>query len=780
VEVGRQRIVGLVAVLTGVVNLLVVLSLLVALPSPVEIPVSFVVLLFWFVIPGLLLLLAFNVQPGDLFQHLFYAVLLSMLWVMLIGMGFNWLLPLAGIDRPLAPSRILPGLDLAMAVLLASVYVRVHAVVWTRPRPPKARYLLPFALPVLAAMGATSLNNGGTNLFTVVLLVGVLALFVILMIGADKIPGGMIVLTMYSASLALLLMTSLRGWGIAGHDIQIEYFVFQLTKSTWHWSPSAFPDPYNACMSLTVLPTMLSGLLRVDDPYMFKAVYQVLFALCPAAVFLLVRRLSGPRMAVLSVLFFVAFPTYFTDMPMLNRQEIAFLFFAGMMLLLVEDTMTNTYRLVLFGVFGLGVVLSHYSTTYSVLLILGSAAASRLVLERRWFAALIRPLFSLTRRRVPRFIGVRTSVPLVALPMVIALGAGAYAWGTGITHTSEGAAATLVRAVGDLQGGPAEGIKSSDTKSSFFGGSSLTAVQVASLFVEHEEQMRKDEDPKTLYPAATYDRRTITAAPAPIVPTTTVGALMGRIGLDPYALNAAVRGGYAKATQVLLLIGIFALLFARRPEMRLRVEVFAVVIASAVFLVALVLIPTLSLSYGLLRAFQQGLIVLALPTAVGSVTMFRWVLRENRAFVLGGGVGCIFFAISVGLFAEVTGGYIGQLHLHNSGTYYDDFYPHPQDGAAVTWISANLPVRVGVLAGPESDRHGYPRLRTLNDVQGIDNLYPGLIRRQDYVLLGYNPLVKHQAVALYENEAVTFTLPSRFFDVNKNLIYSSGSARVYR
>lgn len=772
--VTRRRLIVSCTVLMVLTNAVVLLRLPLGPVGPVLVLVTIVL------VPGVFAFAALGAGPGEPFRQAYYVVLLGLLGLELVGLGANWLLPIVGIDRPLHPSRMLPVLDLLVLVLGVLAWRPLDNLRWALPAPrPRISVALPLLLPVLAAMGATSLNNNGTNAFTVVMLLGVLGAFVALVTRAEHLSVGLIVWTLYCVSAAMLLMTSLRGWGIVGHDIQIEYHVFQLAESTWHWDVSTFPDPYNACLSLTVMPTMVAGLTRMPDPYIYKACYQLLFALAPPVVFLIVRRLVGDRVGVLGVLFFVGFPTFFTDMPMLNRQEIALLFFAGMMLLLVEDAMPHALRLTAFALFGLGVILSHYSTTYSVILVLGSASIYRALLERRWVARMLAPVFRALRRRPPPFLGIRASVPLVALPVVIGIGLGAWAWGSAITHTSAVASATLTEALGQLTGGSAGAVKSTDTNASLVGGAALTPEQVVRSYVEHQEQMRSDEEPSTLYPDSSYSPQEIRAVPDSAIPLTWLGRNLVRAGVSPYSVNADLRGQYAKAIQMLLSVGILAMLFARRQELRLRGEIYAVVIASFLFLVALVLIPALSVSYGLLRAFQQGLIVLALPTALGAVSIFRVLFTERVSMALATGLSCLFFAVSVGLVAEATGGYTGQLHLHNAGAYYDAFYVRQPEVAGVDWMRANLPRMIGVQQNLESDRHGYPRLRQWDDIEGSDTLYPGLVRRQDYVFLGWTNLVLGQAIALYNNEAIAFTLPIAFFDADKDLLYDSGMARVY-
>ena len=65
----------------------------------------------------------------------------------------------------------------------------------------------------------------------------------------------------------------------------------------------------------------------------------------------------------------MAFPTFFTDMPYLVRQEIAFFFLALLLLAATEPTASARGRRGCWSlVLGLGVVLSHYSTTYVMLM----------------------------------------------------------------------------------------------------------------------------------------------------------------------------------------------------------------------------------------------------------------------------------------------------------------------------------------------------------------------------------------------------------------------------
>src|ERR1035438_5372395 len=135
----------------------------------------------------------------------------------------------------------------------------------------ESRLLVASGLCVASAvLGANLLNNGGGDRFGLVALGGMVATFILLLRWQAQVRDGMTSIILYLLSLALLLMTSLRGWYVTGHDIQKEYQVFQLTAAHGRWDISYLRDAYNACLSITILPTEVAQVAHVDDPYVYK------------------------------------------------------------------------------------------------------------------------------------------------------------------------------------------------------------------------------------------------------------------------------------------------------------------------------------------------------------------------------------------------------------------------------------------------------------------------------------------------------------------------------
>ena len=269
----------------------------------------------------------------------------------------------------------------------------------------------------------------------------------------------------------------------------------------------------------------------------------------------------------------------------------------------------------------------------------------------------------------------------------------------------------------------------------------------------------------------------------PVVPTrsplTSFGQILNRNGIDPFLLNVATREGSAKLLQGLVLLGVVAL-YRRRPVAVRRDPEFNILCLTGLGIIAmLVALPFLSVDYGLLRAFQQGLLVLSLPAVLGAGLVLSVGRRAVREFLTGVWP-LAFFASSTGLLAAVTGGYYPQLHLGNAGANYDAFYTHDSEAASATWIRAHV-------TGPEPGNHltadarNAAKLLSVADVgSSKPEILPALMQLDDYVFVGYTNTVKGTAVVVHGNEEVDYYYPTELLEENKNLIYSTGETAVFR
>ncbi|MFJ3922893.1 hypothetical protein [Streptomyces sp. NPDC090022] len=709
------------------------------------------------------------------------AVGLTVLLDIAVALGVNTLLPLAGVERPLTRLVLTAATTAVLLVLGVLLPEPTRPLVVRTPtgareagtrRRGGRRGLRPVAWAGAAALllsvaGPTRLNNGLGGTVSTLALVVVTGLLVLLLLRHERYTPAVLDLGVYASAAALLLLTSLRGWYITGHDIQREYLFFRLTLGGEYWDISAYTDPYMACLSITLLPVSVFRLTGIPDLYVFKAVLPLLFALTPVLVHRAVRAIAPPLVALLSAVFFMTFPTFFTDMPFLGRQAIAFLLLGCAMLVLTDSRRSLRLRRVVFTVLLAGVVLSHYSTIYVVVGALGTA----FTVDKAW-RLLSRPGRGNPRRKrgQDRMFTFLTWW-MVAVPAVLAL-----LWAGPLTHTGGQLQSTLKVVSQDLFGAGGQRGGSSDTRYSLFGGAEVTPEQRLADYSADTVRYTEADRAAGKFPPL----KSLSAYPTPAVekanmPLTAAGRALDAAGVSVPGLNGVLRQAAALLLQLLVLIGLVVAVRGRNSAFTPVRDQVTLTVGSLAMMALFTLVPQLSVDYSVLRAFQQGLIFFAPFIAAGALWAVRWAGQRAVPVV------CVLVA---GLMLDLTGvvpktlgGYPAQLALSNSGPYYDIYYPHTEDRRAAMWLNQRAAGDDGVV---QTDRYSFSRLQTLLTGRTQDGIHPTVLRSQSYVLLGSTPTRKDEVTLFFRGDLVTYRYPRGLLDTTRNLIYSSEGAVVYR
>ncbi|MFJ9592128.1 hypothetical protein ACIRS3_05140 [Streptomyces virginiae] len=709
-----------------------------------------------------------STRSGSLLLAAGLAVLLDIL----VALGANTVLPLLGVERPL--TRLVLASATTLVLLVLGILAPQSARPLLRGAPLSGARPVAWTAAVallLSVAGPIRLNNGLGGAVSTTALVVVTALIVLLLLRHARCSPIVLEAGIYAASATLLLLTSLRGWYITGHDIQREYLYFRLTLGGGFWDISAYTDPYNACLSITLLPVSIFRLTGIEDIYVFKAVLPLLFALTPVLVHRAVRNVASPLVALLSAVFFMAFPTFFTDMPFLGRQAIAFLLLACAMLVLTDSRRPLPLRRAVFTVLLAGVVLSHYSTIYVIVGTLATAFA----VDKAWRTAsrsASRPGRA-HQHRADRQGRARTFLTwwTVAVPAVLAL-----LWAGPLTHTGGQVESTLRVVASDLFGSGNARAGSSDTRYSLFGGAGVTPEERLAEYREDTiGHTRADRADGKYLPLEALAKYPTPAAGKENLPLTPVGRALDTVGLSVPALNGVLRQAAALLLQVLVLVGFVIALRGRSSPFTPVRDQITLTVGALAMMGLFTLVPQLSVDYSVLRAFQQGLLFFAPFIAAGAL----WAVRRAGRRALP--VLCVLVA---GLLLDLTGavpkalgGYPAQLALSNAGPAYDIYYPHAEDRRAAMWLNQRA---AGDDLVVQTDRYSFSRLQTLFTVRTQDSVHPALLRSQSYVLLGSTPTRKDEVTVFFRGDLVTYRYPRHLLDTTRNLIYSNEGAVVYR
>jgi uncharacterized membrane protein len=122
-----------------------------------------------------------------------------------------------------------------------------------------------------------------------------------------------------------------------GWDVIQEFLVAQTTQLAGVWQLSDVKDAYNACLSITLLPTILGNISGVSIEFSYKYIFPLIFAHFPVLVYFFFKKITNFSLSFLAVLYIMAQPFFIQPMVALARQEIAFFFFALLLVTLFYD-----------------------------------------------------------------------------------------------------------------------------------------------------------------------------------------------------------------------------------------------------------------------------------------------------------------------------------------------------------------------------------------------------------------------------------------------------------
>lgn len=317
-------------------------------------------ILLFAALPGAVLLRVVGVNPEDTRVWLLYSVGVSLVMLMAIGLILNLLLPFVGVDRPLAPIPLAAPYVIGFSIFAGwglSTGNVSPIKIWLPTRLEKLRFaqMVAILLPILSIFAITTLNVGRIKLPMIAFLILISIIPVVVVAGFVRtvdLPG-----LVLGISLAILWHKSLWTEDLfGGHASAVSIF------DAGYWPVSGETLLVNA-----ILMPALSRLLGIEILTQVKVVMPVLIALIPLALFVVFERYTTSKAAFLgAALFMFAHPFYF-QYPSTPRASFPVLFLSLIGVVIADVQTARIHRRGLSVLFGAGVVVSHYGTSYYVL-----------------------------------------------------------------------------------------------------------------------------------------------------------------------------------------------------------------------------------------------------------------------------------------------------------------------------------------------------------------------------------------------------------------------------
>jgi uncharacterized membrane protein len=701
------------------------------------------------VLPGQLLLRGLRVPAESVARYVAYLPCASIAVLIATGLVVDLVGPLLSVHEPLRRWPLLIGLNLVIAALARfghrappSCELKISELIG------HVHWFWPLLLPLTSVVAAGRLDNGDGNLLAFVVLIAVAVMIPTCTVLANGWHRSQTNLILYGSGLALMLLTSMRSAYVIGFDINSEYFDFHQTVVNGFWHLGHL-NPYEAMLSLTVLPASLHALVGGQDVWIFKLGYPALFAFFPVAVFELGTRFLSRRAAFVAGAIVIVQAYFFQQQPEIARQELALLIFAGSIGALLDSSLGRRPQLKLVSILGMTLVVCHYSTTYITIFLCFSACFLAVTVARR------------------------KNSPLPVLPWLVAalvMSVSALIWYVPVTYSGSNVSdvAQSLRQSG-IQLLPGR-LKGENVISAYFNGlreppvsPSQYETSVASYYAEHL---------RFLVPLA------VAKNPAYNLQAATPSSLPDHAPL--------VSSGLADAELLVqqlinLLAVICSLMFALRRKGNFLTRMIGCVgIASLFVLAASRLSGTLAADYNSSRLFLQCLFILALlEAALFEMVVTRLRSRSSLGFAVFGSFSLLLLVAFVGnsdLAAPVTGGN-PPLILYNNGEDYAGFYPDAQEQATARWLAAVVPPQRVIYADfftqLRLDQFTSLRTAVFNDVT------PRTIDQHAWVFASTTNVVDHRTWGETRSGLLDIMFPARFLDQYFNIVYSTGTTEIF-
>ncbi len=322
---------------------------------------------FFTIIPGVLILRILKVNLG-LTGKFVLSVGLSIAFLMLFGFLINQVFPLFGYDTPLSTNSLLITFSIIIVILAIVAYRRnrtgsfIGLSDFKLSTKEKAFLLLPAFFPLLSISGMHLMNTTDNNTILMALLFLIPAYVIFVAVKHQQVSGKVYPLMIFLIGVSLVLLFGLRSNYIIGADVHTDFFYFLQTYNNGKWSIFE-PSTSSACLSISILPTIYQLFLNINPEYLFKILYPLIVSILPLVVYLISEKYIGSFYAFLASFLIIA-NLDFIEAACHARTDVAILFFTLSAMVLFQDRLSEFSKRLLFIIFAISCIASHYSTTY--------------------------------------------------------------------------------------------------------------------------------------------------------------------------------------------------------------------------------------------------------------------------------------------------------------------------------------------------------------------------------------------------------------------------------
>ncbi|MBE3128389.1 MAG: DUF2206 domain-containing protein [Actinobacteria bacterium] len=574
-------------------------------------------------------------------------------------------------------------------------------------------------------------------------------------------------------SISLLMVGWLRSWYVSGVDINIEYHIFQLVKANQQWNMSLFPNAYNTCLSVSLLPTILSSFLKINDQYIFKLIIPLIFSITPIGVYLFLKRYTQNIFAFIASFFFISQPIFMTWWWIPIRQEISFLFFTLSLLVLFNKNLSPILKNIFFLIFGFSTVVTHYSTAYVAVSIFIFTYLICLVFKKteskKPFSKIYEKLNLKEKEKLINEIYYLNGKIILLLIVFTLL------WNGQFTETSRIFIDFSVKTIQNMgkifsEDVRTEGASFSSQWNIFYKPKDLTTL--LQNYTREVALEYKNKPNINLYPQKKYDSYKPRVTFSELLPLKISQSVASKI----YLFGEIIK----KLVKIFIIFGVFYLIFTQLKRRKIDREYIIIALVSLFWILAIIVLPFASIDYDLTRLYQQVLIILSLPAILGCFAIFKFFKKEYLITFAVLMIFLIYFLFLSAFIPQVVGGPQDlSMQLNNFGRGYDEFYVHKLEIKSAIWLFKESNNDDKIYVDGRADSRLW-LVTNINKNRIIESVLPSTMDKKAYVYSSYTNTIKKRAFVSIRGEMISYNFPTEFLNLNKNKIYNNGESEIFK
>lgn len=705
--------------------------------------------IFLITIPGLLIMLMMKIREVGFWEYLVYVVGLSISFIMFGGLAVNWILPWLNItDKPLSLYPTLICFNVFLIAFWIIAWIRNKDLKSFEITMPKLDwinrifFIVPMVFPILSILGAFLLNNHGTNILTMIMLGGIAVYVFMIVLFRKKLNRNVFPWAILMIGLSLLMMGWMRSWFISGVDVSNEFYIFNLVKQNFFWNIEAYNISYNFMLSLGILPNILSIFTSINPQFLFKIFFPLIFSFVPIIIFLISKKYFNPTLSFFSSFFFLLQPIFAVWMAIPFRQHIAFLFFGLFILILLNKNTNKTMQKILILIFAFAVVVSHYSTTYILIL----------------FLVLFIFLNNLPKKNIKK---VTKSFTIVLLFLILLF---SFLWYAQLTTTSDGLENYGKKSFGNLKNFLKEDVQAEGASFKDHLAIFTKKVDLSKKFDAYYNNtisnINNNLDTENKYPVNLKN----------IISSTSIK------NISFYRVNLYIDNLLLFSLKIILFFGVLYLLFYKKRDFFTK-EIL-ILFAGFLIICFLFFLPYVTVNYDFARAYQQ-LIIFLCPLSIFGFMFLVPSKNKKLFFIILSVLFILYFLYNYGFLYEFSGNYNQGIYLENNCPEYFTYYSHRGEIVSYGWLYSGLPKSLVHIGDRANNRARLSDYYSHLDKKSAD-LIPLTIQKDSYVFGSYANKNYGIVFKSYQGNQFSYNFPTQFLHDNKNKIYNNGGSEIFK